>query len=182
MFLDRGRLENSNLTYHAKHPVLVHGKYSLTRLLAKQVHRDTHHSGTATLATLLNESHYIVGLRQLSKAISHNCVTCQHMYLKTASQIMREFPAERVNNTSSVQSLPYHTQRPVKIKSYLWLFVCFRTKAIHMQICTELTSDNFYAALTRFTDHQGLPESVYMSNGKNLVGTSRELAECFNML
>ena len=64
-----GRLQQSNLPFSSRHPILLYGKSSFTRLLVDQRHRDCHHAGPATLIAILSTDYYIIGLRRLVKSI-----------------------------------------------------------------------------------------------------------------
>ena len=65
--------------------------------------------------------------------------------------------------------------RPVKC--YVALFVCFSTKAIHLELVEDLTTESFIATLRRFTSRRGKPKDIYSDNGTNFVGAYRELQE-----
>ena len=60
-------------------------------------------------------------------------------------------------------------------KVYLCLFVCFATKAIHLEIVTSLSTPDFIACLRRFIARRGLPSDFFSDNGTNFVGASNEL-------
>jgi hypothetical protein len=51
------------------------------------------------------------------------------------------------------------------------------TKAIHLELVSNLTSEAFTAALKRFIAKRGLIDNLYSDNGSNFVGTKRELKE-----
>ncbi|XP_070155820.1 uncharacterized protein [Polyergus mexicanus] len=59
-------------------------------------------------------------------------------------------------------------------KSYIALFVCFSTRAIHLEATSELTSAAFLATLRRFIGRRGRPRKLYVTN---FVGANRELQE-----
>ncbi len=190
-----GRLQQSNLPYSSQHPILLHGKSNFTRLLVNQRHKDCHHAGPGTLIAILSTDYYIISLRRLIKSISYQCVTCRRSCSKTLHQLMGHLPSDRVDNSSHFPfqrvgldfAGPFlirqgHTRRPVKVKSYICLFVCLHTRAIHLELCLDLTAETFLAALSRFTDRRGLPSSIHSDNGKNLVGAARELTECYALL
>ena len=120
------------------------------------------------------------------KAISQNCVTCQKAYLRTASQMMGQLPEARVSpsppfSTTGIDFAgPFTTKRgnprkPTRLKSYVCIFVCFMTRAVHM----ELRSDCLQGSPG--TLHI-LPHSIYSDNGTNFVGASCEIADCYDLL
>ncbi|XP_032672667.1 uncharacterized protein LOC116844765 [Odontomachus brunneus] len=62
-------------------------------------------------------------------------------------------------------------------KSYITLFVCFATKAIHLEVTSELSTAAFMATLRRFVSRRGCPHTIWSDNGTNFVGANRELTE-----
>lgn len=63
------------------------------------------------------------------------------------------------------------------VKCYLAVFVCFCTKAVHLEIITNLTTESFLDCLKRFTSRRGIPERIYSDNGSTFVGASHELRD-----
>jgi len=57
------------------------------------------------------------------------------------------------------------------------VFVCFATKAIHLELITDLRTDTFLASLQRFIGRRSMPHCIYSNNGTNLVGVQIELTE-----
>ncbi|XP_018398673.1 PREDICTED: uncharacterized protein LOC108776525 [Cyphomyrmex costatus] len=60
-------------------------------------------------------------------------------------------------------------------KSYICLFVCLTTKAIHLELVSDLTTEGFILALRRFVARRGMPNKISSDNGTNLVGAHSEL-------
>jgi hypothetical protein len=50
------------------------------------------------------------------------------------------------------------------------------TRAIHLELAHDLSSDSFMMCLKNFTFRRGYCKEMYSDNGTNLVGASRELA------
>lgn len=46
-------------------------------------------------------------------------------------------------------------------KAYVLIFVCFATKAIHIELVSDLTSSTFIAVLKRFSARRGKPLHVF---------------------
>ena len=55
------------------------------------------------------------------------------------------------------------------------VFVCFSTKAVHLELVMDLTTKAFLAALRRFSSRRGYPSVVYSDNGTHFVGAAAEL-------
>ncbi|XP_039288574.1 uncharacterized protein LOC120352394 [Nilaparvata lugens] len=56
------------------------------------------------------------------------------------------------------------------------------TRAVHLEVVTELSTKAFLAALTRFTSIRGMPNTIYSDNGTAFTGASGELQELYNFL
>ncbi|XP_039311166.1 uncharacterized protein LOC120359023 [Solenopsis invicta] len=67
-------------------------------------------------------------------------------------------------------------------KAYVAIFVCFTTKAVHVELVSDLTSDAFLAALKRFISRRGKPAQMNSDNGTAFVGAYNQLREFFEFL
>ncbi len=68
------------------------------------------------------------------------------------------------------------------MKVYVCLFVCFSTKAVHIDLASDLTSEAFLAALTHFVARHEVPKTILSDNGTNFMGAKNELSELHSML
>ncbi|XP_061397327.1 uncharacterized protein LOC133333008 [Musca vetustissima] len=62
-------------------------------------------------------------------------------------------------------------------KSYIAVFVCFATKAAHLEAVSDLSSEAFIAALKRFIGRRGVPTKICCDNATNFIGAERKLNE-----
>jgi len=65
-------------------------------------------------------------------------------------------------------------------KAYLAVFVCMITKAVYLELVSELSTDAFMAALDRFLSRRGCPNHVYSDYGTNFIGAVRVLRQLIN--
>ena len=70
-----------------------------------------------------------------------------------------------------------HTRRPVIRKAYVCAFICFATKAVHFEPCSDLSTLEFMAALSRFRARRGTPKHIHSDNGTNFQGSRNEIKE-----
>ncbi|XP_075150775.1 uncharacterized protein LOC142224883 [Haematobia irritans] len=76
--------------------------------------------------------------------------------------------------------MKHYTGRCVRItKGYVCVFICFATKAIHLEATSDLSTNTFLAAFSRFVSRRGCPLHLHSDNGTNLVGASKILARDF---
>lgn len=62
------------------------------------------------------------------------------------------------------------------------VFVCFASKAVHLEAVSDLSSEAFVAALKRFIGRRGLPQNIFCDNAMNFVGANSKLNELRNFL
>ena len=60
-------------------------------------------------------------------------------------------------------------------KRYIALFVCFVTKAVHLELVSNLTEEACILALKRFSSRRGTPSKIFSDNGLNFIGARNEL-------
>lgn len=66
------------------------------------------------------------------------------------------------------------------MKSYIASFVCFATKAVHIELVSECTSIAFLNVLKCFLSRRGKISHIYSDNSQTFVGANRELINLFN--
>ena len=70
----------------------------------------------------------------------------------------------------------------VFLKTYGCVFICMASKAVHIELATDLSSKGFLAALRRFIARRGVPEHMYSDNGTNFVGANKKLQEIYKLV
>ncbi len=168
-------------------------KCHLTRLMVETEHHTQLHPGTSILMSILGHSYYIPGLRFFLKRLSKRCPACQRANARTISQQMGLLPSARTTLSPPFATVgvdfagPFilrrgHTRKPVMDKAYFCLFICLTTKAIHLEVCATLDTQEFLAAFRRFSNRRGTPFAVYSDNGSNFIGAKTELQAIQRML
>ncbi|GFV35051.1 integrase catalytic domain-containing protein [Trichonephila clavipes] len=116
--------------------------------------------------------------------------TCVLWYRATTSkQLMGDLPTHRVTPSSPfsvcgvdyagpINILRYRGRGAKTTKGYITLFVCFVTKALHLELVRDLTSEAFIASLKRFCARRA-PKHIHCDNGTTFVGARRKLQEIF---
>ena len=64
-----------------------------------------------------------------------------------------------------------------ELRRYGCIFICMTTRAIHLEVLPDLTTDSFINALRRFIAKRGPMTHLYTDNGSNFVGAERILRE-----
>lgn len=66
-------------------------------------------------------------------------------------------------------------KRPTK--AYIAVFCCFATKATHLELVTDLSTEAFIGALKRFISRRGRCQNIYSDNATNFIGAKNQLSE-----
>lgn len=73
-------------------------------------------------------------------------------------------------------------ERRGEVKVYGCLFVCMSTRACHLELVDDLSTDHFIMALKRFILLRERPQRIYSDNGTNFVVANNELLKCLKQL
>ncbi|XP_018364357.1 PREDICTED: uncharacterized protein LOC108762053 [Trachymyrmex cornetzi] len=180
-----GRLRNAPLTYNQKHPILLSPHGTLTDLIIRDQHLNHFHMGPQLLLSTLRERYWIIRGKHAIKRVLGKCVLCFRIRLHSPVQKMGDLPACRITPSRAFKHTGVDYAGPFNIKisrnksgkAYLCLFVCLATKAIHLELVSDLTSEMFLNALKRFISRRGKCDSIWSDNGKNFLGASNVLRQ-----
>ncbi|XP_058817069.1 uncharacterized protein LOC131680368 [Topomyia yanbarensis] len=182
-----GRFRHASVSPNRKHPYILDPHHPLTKIVVTHYHRKLFHAGQQLLISAMRERFWPVYTRNLVRQVIHECVACFRVRPKDQDQIMADLPAERVTPCSPFQrvgvdycgpfSVVYPHRRCRPVKCFVAVYICLTTKAIHLEIAADLTTQAFLASLKRFSARRGKPELIMCDNAKNFVGAKRELDE-----
>ncbi|XP_048006892.1 uncharacterized protein LOC125242210 isoform X2 [Leguminivora glycinivorella] len=181
-----GRLQNADCNYEQKHPILLDGKHYFTRLLMEGEHLRLLHAGPQLLLSSIRAEFWPVGGRTLARSVVHKCITCVRLRGEAMKPLMGNLPADRVTSFYPFQVCGLDFAGPFMISSkkgkgnritkcYLNIFVCFATKAVHLEAVSDLSTNAFILSLRRFVARRSRPHTIYCDNGTNFVGANNEL-------
>lgn len=68
------------------------------------------------------------------------------------------------------------------MKGYIVVFICLSSKAVHLEVAGDLTTDTFLGAFKRMIARRGYCNEVWSDNGTNLVGADRQLQEIYEVI
>ena len=114
--------------------------------MAVTCHHHLHHhaGGPSLLIGSFSPIYYISGARKAIRDVTRACITCKYYHAKALHQQMGQLPEARVTLSSpfTVTGVDFagpfsiklgRIRKPVVVKGYISLFVCFATKAIHIE-------------------------------------------------
>ncbi|XP_017480743.1 PREDICTED: uncharacterized protein LOC108370021 [Rhagoletis zephyria] len=62
-------------------------------------------------------------------------------------------------------------------KGYVALFVCLATRAVYLELVSDMTTEAFLAALTRYVSVRGLGSDLYSDHGTTFIGANALIQE-----
>lgn len=187
-----GRLGNSSINYDSKHPILLPCKSKLTSLIISYYHAKYFHFGPQNLLYQIRQNYWPLNGRNLCRKIVHSCIVCIKSNPKQCYK-MGDLPKQRVNRDFVFNSIGVDLCGPFFIKNkgqrrgsltkiFVCIFVCLVTKAVHLEIVSDLTSEALIATLKRFIARRGKCSKIFSDNGTNFVGANRELQRLFKLV
>ncbi|XP_054713000.1 uncharacterized protein LOC129222513 [Uloborus diversus] len=183
-----GRLRHASISEEQKHQIILPRKHSITDLIVKSFHENHLHGSVSLTVSAIRQRFWIINCREAVRRIIWKCIKCFKNRSSTATQIMADLPSARVTparvfaRTGVDFAGPFMTKfrkgrgiRP--LKTYVCLFICFSTKAIHLETVSDLTSEAFLASLKRFAARRGKPQEIFSDRGTNFIKAEKELKE-----
>ncbi|XP_033323544.2 uncharacterized protein LOC117218920 [Megalopta genalis] len=152
------------------------------------------HAGVQATLNAVRAKYWPIDGKNATRFIVRKCISCfKARPSGPPDYLMGDLPRERLIASRPFESVGidycgplfikekrYRNQKRLKV--YTAVFVCFSTKAIHLELVNDLTTEAFIACLKRFISRRGRPKNIYTDNGANFVGAKNELKELFHVL
>ncbi|XP_025996322.1 uncharacterized protein LOC105203189 [Solenopsis invicta] len=183
-----GRLKNAPVSYSRKFPVVLATRDQLTDLIIRDNHLRSLHAGPEALLSIIREQYWIISGRSAVRRALR--IVCYRFNCKTPKEIMRNLPVHRVSPGKAFLNVgvdfggPFNLKvsRNKSTKAYICLFVCFATRAIHLELVSDLSTAAFLNSLRRFIARRGKCLNIYSDNGTNFVGANNALQRLRELL
>lgn len=187
-----GRLEKAEMNYERRHPAIIPKRSRLAWLVMDSAHRVTLHGGVQLAMQTIRQKFWIPQLRDEMKSFIRNCVTCVRNKPLTQEQLMANLPADRVTpgrpfEVSGVDyagpfNVNYRDNKGkviLETKAWIVVFVCMKTRAVHLDIVDDLKSTSFIACYESFVSRRGHCYKLYSDNGTSFVGAEKAIASAY---
>lgn len=176
-----GRLKNADIPFDAKYQIVLPSKCELTSLIIRHLHYKHLHAGPQTLLSIIRQKYWPLQGRNTIRGILRRCVICFQVSPAVRAQKMGDLPSPRVQPSRPFLECgvdycgPYliknsYLRNTKSVKAWICIFICMSSKAIHIELVSELSTDSFLCAFKRLIARRGLPARVYSDNATNFVG------------
>ena len=185
----RGRLQNSDLEYNAKYPILIPRDHRLTELIVQRCHREVHHGGVRATLSRLRTKFWVVRGRQMVKKLLSRCVVCKKLEGRPCSVTkVADLPKFRIREVAPFSNVGIDFAGPLFAKCcskssrkvYIALFTCCVTRALHLELVRDLSAETFLCCLRKFAARRGMPDLIVSDNAKTFKASERAITRLFN--
>ena len=182
-----GRIHNAPVSDSTKFPLLLPSKHQLTDMIIQDTHKKLHHGGVAVTVTAIRQVYWIPSIRQRVRSVLRRCVICAKTMGKPyRTPDLPPLPKVRVGEATpfAVTGVDFTGTLYVKEsngehKAYICLFTCASTRAIHLEVVSDLSTESFMLAFRRFTSRRSLPSIMLSDNASTYLAAAEELKMLF---
>lgn len=182
------RIKGQYLPTEIKHPVIIPKDTIISRLLVSYYHEKCGHAGYRRIkAEIQSYGIWLCGAKNLILSVAARCMFCRIRRRPLKDQMMGELPDFRTQpNTTPFQNCALDYFGPLKVRyggrsiteGYVCIMTCMVTRAIHLELATDASTEKFLLAWRRFSCLRGVNcKTVWSDNGRNFVGAESKIRE-----
>ena len=178
-----GRLQNAPFPMEVIHPILLPNKSNFTTLVIRDVHERYFHFKTRqTLSCVRLEFWIPHGISAVNKVL-RNCVECRRIVgAPFKPPKMGDLPPQRFGPCPAFENTYLDFAGPISVKTgtemtkrWIAVFTCMTTRAIHLELVANCTTEATVNALERFFARRGVIKCMFSDNQKSFVEAAKVL-------
>ena len=165
----QGRLENAEISEAARYPLLLPKCHRYTDLIIQSYHKKAFHTGCVQPAQTLSsirQKYLIPQGRRVVKCILKKCTICRrHEGGPYKMPLMPPIPIEGVSTSAPFTYAGVDTKKRTETqKVWVCLYTCLVTRAIHLELMYDMTTQQFLLGFRRFIACHGKPNRIISDN------------------
>ena len=168
----QGRLENAEICEGARYPLLLPKCHRYTDLIIQCYHKKAFHTGCAQTLSSIRQKYWIPQGRRVVKCVLKKCTICRrHEGGPYKMPLMPPIPTERVSTSAPFTYAgvdyfgPLFTKKRTETqKVWVCLYTCLVTRAIHLELMYDMTTQQFLLGFRRFIACHGKPNRIISDN------------------
>ena len=134
---------------------------------------------------MLRQTFWITSIRQYVRKLLRRCVTCRKVQ-GTAFRTPDPAPLPKLRVQEAIPfsvtgvdfTGPLYVRSENGItKSYICLFTCAVTRAVHLEVVSDLSKKMFLQAFRRFSSRRSLPHHMISDNASTFLASSETLSD-----
>ena len=179
-----GRLQQSSFPFEQRHPVILPKAHHVTALIIDHFHKKVQHQGRGiTMNEIRSNGIWVLSLSSAVSSLIHKCVKCRRQRRPLEDQKMANLPMDRVEPSPPFTYRGMDCFGPFVIKEgrremkkYAVIFTCMNSRAVHIKVLDDMTTDAFLNVLRCFIAIRGPVHQLRSDQGSNFAGARNELA------
>ncbi len=173
-----GRLKNAPISEDTRYPILLPRHSHFTYLAAKDCHERVMHNDIGDTLTELRARFWVTQGQQTVRKVVSKCSVCKKIQgLSYKVPQPPPLPEYRVSDEFAFIQVGVDFAGPLHVrdiyaknttlnKAYIALFMCTSSRAVHLELVSNLTAVCFLNALIRFKARHGTPALIVSDNRK----------------
>ena len=167
------------------YPIYLPTNSTYTRKLVRRIHVNTLHGGVGLTMAAIRETYWILRLRRLVKAVRSDCWGCKRFQAIAAKTPKAGYlPTNRTTGQTPFEVVGIDFAGPIRYKkvkheskSYLVIFACSLSRAVHLELLPNLNTETFIPCLKRFIARRGRPRVICSDNGGTFIKAAKWLSK-----
>ena len=181
-----GRMSHSSLPPSAQNPIMLSKDHYLTMLLILDAHKRVLHNGVRETLSELRSTYWVIRGRQTVKKILRGCVVCQRFEGAPCKGVSAPpLPDFRVQESRPFQTTGVDFAGPLYVrtsdqsrtaKTWMILYTCYSTRAVHLDLVWDMTTETFLRSFRRFVARRGTPARIISDNAKTFKSVAASIS------
>lgn len=185
-----GRLCQANIQYDHKFPIILPKNNHVTDIIIQLYHKKHLHAPPQATLAAIRQNFWPLSGRSRVKQLIYKCVKCFRVKPMLEQQKMGDLPLKRIEPARPFLNISIDFCGPIFLKdskgrgkksykAYICLFICLSTKAVHLELVGDLSTEAFINALKRLIARRGNVKFIISDNATNFRGAHKQLKEIY---